>query len=162
MKLNERLKELREEKKYSQAYVADRLNVSRQAISKWENGWTSPDIDNLILLSELYGVRLEELTKYYSVNDELTMQKNSEERNSTASASEKDIPIFLISVIASTFVPIVGCIYCIWIFVKVRMKELKLPRIIIVILVICFLINLNNSLIVINNLFFHIGKATVL
>lgn len=54
-----RLKELRKEHGFSQQEVADKLNISRQAVSKWENGSSYPDIDNLRLLSHLYNVSLD-------------------------------------------------------------------------------------------------------
>ncbi len=56
-----KLKELRKQNHYSQEYVAEQLNISRQAISHWENGRAYPDIDNLVLLAELYGVSMDEL-----------------------------------------------------------------------------------------------------
>lgn len=61
MSLSNQLKESRISKGLSQAYVAQTLNVSRQAISKWENNRGYPDIDNLISLSELYQVSIDEL-----------------------------------------------------------------------------------------------------
>ncbi|MGN0779337.1 MAG: helix-turn-helix domain-containing protein [Aristaeellaceae bacterium] len=59
----QRLTQLRRERGYSQEEVADKLNVSRQAVSKWERAESSPDTDNLIALSQLYGVTLDELVK---------------------------------------------------------------------------------------------------
>lgn len=56
-----RLADLRKEKGYSQEDLAGKLGVSRQAISKWERGEATPDSDNLIALSSLYGVSLDEL-----------------------------------------------------------------------------------------------------
>ena len=56
-----RLAELRKEKGYSQEDLAGKLGVSRQAISKWERGEATPDSDNLLALSSLYGVSLDEL-----------------------------------------------------------------------------------------------------
>ena len=53
MKLSEKLKLEREKKHFSQSYVADQLHLSRQSISKWENGHGYPDIDNLIFLYTL-------------------------------------------------------------------------------------------------------------
>ncbi len=46
---------------FSQDDVAKKLKLSRQSISKWENGHTYPDLDNLLLLSELYQVSIDEL-----------------------------------------------------------------------------------------------------
>lgn len=58
-KLHDRLKKLRQESGYSQQQLADKLNISRQAISKWENGKAIPDIENLQLLCEIYDVSLD-------------------------------------------------------------------------------------------------------
>ena len=56
MTLAEKLKSARENAGYSQSQVAERLNISRQAVSRWENGRAYPDIDNLVVLSEIYKV----------------------------------------------------------------------------------------------------------
>lgn len=56
MELNERLRELRKKAGYSQEELAEELNISRQAVSKWENGTANPDINNLIQLAKLYQV----------------------------------------------------------------------------------------------------------
>lgn len=61
MVLSEKLAALRKEHGYSQLYVAERLNVSRQAISRWEVGSSVPSTENLLELSRLYGVPLDEL-----------------------------------------------------------------------------------------------------
>lgn len=47
MKFNENLKYLRKEEKMTQENLAERLNVSRQAVTKWESGQSLPDIENL-------------------------------------------------------------------------------------------------------------------
>lgn len=57
----ERLAKRRREAGYSQESLAERLGVSRQAVSKWERSESSPDTDNLIALAQLYGVSLDEL-----------------------------------------------------------------------------------------------------
>lgn len=61
MVLSEKLAALRKAHGYSQLYVAERLNVSRQAISRWEVGSSVPSTENLMELSRLYGVSLDEL-----------------------------------------------------------------------------------------------------
>lgn len=58
-----KLQRLRKEKGLSQEELADKLGVSRQAVSKWERGEASPDTDNLILLAKLYGVSIDELLR---------------------------------------------------------------------------------------------------
>ncbi|EEL35105.1 MULTISPECIES: helix-turn-helix domain-containing protein [Bacillus cereus group] len=63
MSIGEQLKKLRESKEFSQEDVAKKIGVTRQAVYKWENDKSYPDIDNLILLSEMYNVTLDELIK---------------------------------------------------------------------------------------------------
>ena len=58
MTMAERLQRLRKEHHFSQEQLAKRLQVSRQAVSKWENGQTAPDLDNIIAMSNLGGVIL--------------------------------------------------------------------------------------------------------
>lgn len=59
--LNIRLKQYREKNGLSQAQVADYLHLSRQAISQWESKRSYPDLDNIILLCELYEISVDEL-----------------------------------------------------------------------------------------------------
>jgi len=47
----------------TQEFVAERLGVSRQAVSKWENGTSDPSTANLIALAKLFGVSVEELLR---------------------------------------------------------------------------------------------------
>lgn len=61
MKLCEKLYELRRTAGLSQEELAERLNVSRQAVSKWENGAAQPELSKLVELSRLYGVSVDEL-----------------------------------------------------------------------------------------------------
>ncbi len=56
-----RLREYRRASGYSQEELAEKLGVSRQAVSKWERAEASPDTDNLIALAALYGVTIDEL-----------------------------------------------------------------------------------------------------
>jgi transcriptional regulator with XRE-family HTH domain len=61
MNLNEKIYAYRKQLNLSQEALADKLNVSRQAVSKWESGQAKPDIDNLIVMAQLYGITLDEL-----------------------------------------------------------------------------------------------------
>lgn len=63
MKFNEKLQKLRKEKGMSQENLADLLNISRQSVSKWESGSAYPEMDKLIVISELFGVTMDELIK---------------------------------------------------------------------------------------------------
>lgn len=61
MNLPEKLAFLRRAKGLCQQELADEMNVSRQAVSKWESGNVMPSLDNLIYLSKLYGVTIDSL-----------------------------------------------------------------------------------------------------
>lgn len=52
----------------TQEFVAETLGISRQAVSKWENGTSDPSTSNLISLAKLYGVSSEELLKSTSAD----------------------------------------------------------------------------------------------
>lgn len=62
-----RLQMLRKKNGYSQEELAEKIGISRQAVSKCERAEASPDTDNLILLARLYGVTLDELLRTESV-----------------------------------------------------------------------------------------------
>lgn len=61
--LGETLKEYRTHCKMTQEFVAEAVGVSRQAVSKWENGSSDPSTSNLLALAKLFGVSVEELLK---------------------------------------------------------------------------------------------------
>lgn len=63
MEFNNKLYELRKQKGFSQEELANRLNVSRQTISKWEVGESTPDMEKLIAISDLFEISLDELVK---------------------------------------------------------------------------------------------------
>ena len=61
--LSEMLKENRTRCKMTQEFVAESIGVSRQAVSKWENGTSEPNTSNLMALARLYGIPAEDLLK---------------------------------------------------------------------------------------------------
>ena len=61
MNLGSRIAELRKEKNLSQEKLAELLGVSRQAVTKWESGKSFPDTENLLRLSEIFGISMDEL-----------------------------------------------------------------------------------------------------
>lgn len=61
--LAQTLKENRTRCKMTQEFVAESIGVSRQAVSKWENGTSDPSTSNLLALAKLYGVSAEELIR---------------------------------------------------------------------------------------------------
>lgn len=71
MKFHEKLYILRRDAGMTQNDLAQELNVSRQAVSRWEMGTSMPDVDNLIAMSDLFGVTLDELLKNSETAPEL-------------------------------------------------------------------------------------------
>lgn len=63
MEFNNKLYELRKQKGFSQEELANRLNVSRQTVSKWEVGESTPDMEKLVAMSDLFEISLDELVK---------------------------------------------------------------------------------------------------
>ncbi|WP_173452860.1 helix-turn-helix domain-containing protein [Eubacterium pyruvativorans] len=61
MTFGERLRDLRKERHVSQEQLADSINVSRQAISKWEHNLVTPDTENILLVCKYFNVPLETL-----------------------------------------------------------------------------------------------------
>ncbi|MDI9518038.1 MAG: helix-turn-helix transcriptional regulator [Bacillota bacterium] len=63
MELGKQIKKYRQENELSQEELADRIYVSRQTISNWENDKNYPDVNSLLLLSEVFQISLDELIK---------------------------------------------------------------------------------------------------
>ena len=61
--LGEVIKRYRTQRKMAQEFVAESLGVSRQAVSKWESGASDPSTTNLMALTKLFGVTVEEILK---------------------------------------------------------------------------------------------------
>ncbi|WP_084676217.1 helix-turn-helix domain-containing protein [Carnobacterium pleistocenium] len=110
MALGERLKKSRMNKGYSQGDVAAHLTISRQSISKWENGNSYPDLDNLVKLSAYYEVSIDDLLK-----ENQKLKKKTEEKgqklNFIHGNNEKDEGLLLL-IIASigSLIPPIGLI----------------------------------------------------
>lgn len=63
MNFGEKLKSLRIKNEYSQENLAKMINVSRQAVTKWENGNGMPDIENLKLIADIFDVTIDSLVR---------------------------------------------------------------------------------------------------
>lgn len=64
MTIAEKIKELRKDISMTQEDLAEKLNVSRQTISKWETSVTIPDADNIVAISKLFNITTDELLDY--------------------------------------------------------------------------------------------------
>lgn len=83
MTLGQRVKEEREKQQWTQDHLAETLNVSRQAVSKWESDSAYPDIDRLVQISNLFNISLDSLIKGDdSLKKSITIKKKYSEYNS--------------------------------------------------------------------------------
>ena len=88
MKLNEKLVALRKEKGLSQLKLAEMMNVSRQAISRWEVGAAVPSSENLKYLSKLYNVSLD-----YLLHDDADLFERDPNQTSDITVETASAPI---------------------------------------------------------------------
>ena len=77
MTLGEKIYKLRIERNLSQGELSEMLEVSRQSVSKWENGAATPDLDKIIKLSEIFKITIDELVK----NEEISVFASEEPKN---------------------------------------------------------------------------------
>lgn len=108
MKFNEKLIKLRKEMGLSQEELGNKLNVARQTVSKWELGETTPEMDRLIKMSEIFNITLDELIKDKN-NDENINNTNSQKLAGLVIKILKGLGIFLIVIaIAVVFLMIIS------------------------------------------------------
>ena len=75
MNISNRIKKFRERDGYSQEFLAEKMYVSRQTISNWENNKSYPDIHNLLLMCNLFSITLNELIVRDIENPQLKIDK---------------------------------------------------------------------------------------
>lgn len=106
MLIAEKIKNARIQKGYTQEQVAEKLLVSRQTVSNWENGKSLPDIISIIRMSDLYELSLDELIK----GDKALLKKM--DKDVRAVKAEKQIMKFAwISIVIGTILIILGEIF---------------------------------------------------
>lgn len=135
-----RLKELRLQKEYTQIEIADKLNVSRQAVSRWETGSACPDTDKLMLLGEIYGVSVDEVLG--RKKDDTPKGESKENMLQKAGFNREGFSLIValvMSLAASTVGLAVSIAVLVWLI-----REKKFYKIVIVVGVVCLLINIYN------------------
>ena len=87
MNFGENLKKLRKEKQLSQESLAEKLNISRQAGSKWESNSSYPDMNNLIQLKDIFNVTLDEMILIDKKDCEETLKNNPNNKDDISKSS---------------------------------------------------------------------------
>ena len=165
--LSSKLKEARQKKNLSQNEVAEKLNISRQAVSRWETGKGSPDINTLPLLSKLYDISIDELLvhevsisekhsqdlKEGMSNLDETSPKTAETNNKLTNPNHipphsgntfnREYAILMLLLIFSSFITFIGLIVSLYIFIW-TWRNRRHYNLILILAVICILIGFNN------------------
>ena len=109
MQFQDKLFSLRKRQGMTQAELSEAINVSRQAISKWEMGTAVPDVSNMLALSRVFHVSVD-----YLVNDEMENESDAPVVRATAAVFKINYQYILLRVIAAigiaAVVAIVGII----------------------------------------------------
>ena len=113
--MNETLKMLRKKHDYTQENLAAKIHVSRQTISNWETGKSTPDIQSVNLLSTIYG---EEILDIFDISEKEEISEYHSEMN-------QHLTLFLLFVIVmSSFIPLAALVS---LYIVMQYKE-KLPK----------------------------------
>ena len=98
--LGENIRNLRKENKMSQEQLAEKLDVSRQSVSLWENGQTTPSMDNIIAIANIFGVSTDVLLKdnVEEISDSENVKKSKPRK--------KGILVALISIVVAIIVAV--------------------------------------------------------
>lgn len=96
MKFSEKLIMLRKNKKLSQEDLGNELGVARQTVSKWELGETTPEMDKLIKMSEIFEITLDDLVKNSETNIDNANNTNTQRLAGLTIKILKGIGIFII------------------------------------------------------------------
>ncbi len=92
MKLPDKVIKLRKTSGWSQEDLADKLNVSRQAISRWENGTAQPDAQNILQISKLFNVTTDYLLNDdYESDGDIPVVKSATEETKTLFLKKKHL-----------------------------------------------------------------------
>lgn len=118
--LSNNLKNARKKKGMSQEYIANRLHIVRQTVSKWEQGLSVPDAEMLISLAEVLDVSVDELLgEEMSSNTEISdVAKQLSQLNAMLAAGEarkkKYIKYLKYGIVIIVLLLVLGAIYPIW------------------------------------------------
>lgn len=122
------LKKLREMNLLTQDEVAEKLGVTRQAISKWENEKTYPDIENIKCLSELYNVMVDDIVYAGNRPNRLTTLQNditTEKEQDSVFESEWTGWMLISLAVASCFIPLLNVIISVVFLMRSKKIEQK-------------------------------------
>ena len=107
MSLSENLQNLRKIKNMSQEELAEKLNVSRQAVSKWESGNGFPETEKIIKICEIFECSMDELVKG-KITEDVKKEKNDYDKVMSKAAKEISLGIGIILLGVSVMLTLIG------------------------------------------------------
>ncbi len=111
MKFNEKLIELRRKEGLSQEELGYKLNVTRQTVSKWELGQTTPEMDKLIELSKIFNVSVDDLINESETSQSETTRIEDEPIiNQDNNKREKNMKVIIIVILVIVIVAVIGIV----------------------------------------------------
>ena len=123
MKLSEKIVKLRKENGFSQEDLAQRLAVSRQAVSRWETGSALPDAENLLQLSRLFSVSAD-----YLLNDDWQEPKPPIEQPMIPRPVSREEKELQFQTRAAIFMTVFGLAGNFMLYIASRFVEVMIPR----------------------------------
>ena len=110
MKLSENLKRIRKENNLSQEQLAEKLGVSRQAVSKWESGQSYPEMDKVIQICKTFNFNMDEL-----MNENVKEVRENKQATSNVNKTIEDFFDFITKTVdmfsAMKFMQKIKCIF---------------------------------------------------
>lgn len=145
MTLGQRLIELRKKENLSQEGLAEKLNVTRQTVSKWETDQSTPDFDKIVPLCEVFKITTDELFNGTKDTTEKVISENTEENSKKRTIGLVigiflyfisivwimiSIPVLLINpiVASSIFLLICGIATCVLIYTRMVYRKEKIKK----------------------------------
>ena len=114
MDFSEKIAMLRRQKNWSQEELAEKLMVTRQAVSKWESAQSMPDLDKIVQLSELLGVSTDYLLKSDRDAPEVETPQRTQEKASARRVTREEASRFLSLQAAAVPKVSLGVALCVW------------------------------------------------
>ena len=114
MDFSEKIAMLRRQKNWSQEELAEKLMVTRQAVSKWESAQSMPDLDKIVQLSELLGVSTDYLLKSDRDAPEAETPQRTQEKASARRVTREEVSRFLSLQAAAVPRVSLGVALCVW------------------------------------------------
>lgn len=148
MDLPQNLKHFRVKNNFSQGDLAEKLNVSRQAVSRWETGKTQPDLETIKIIAELYGVTIDELLGVHTDDGKKSLLLDFETIEPL---------MYMVCLALTAQLPPLGIIMSMYILIKYNKKHSKFLKIL---SIICLLFCLYQTGVFIHYMTFE-GSGTV-